>query len=72
MRTQIESHMTAFHGRLRFVLIDLGYPSPDAADFKKSVREILDGIGRQRKPRRPVHKNDTPATEAGGEEEDSR
>ena len=52
-------------------LIDLGYPSPDAADFKKSVREILDGIGRQRKPRRPVHKNDTPAPEADREEEDS-
>jgi len=52
-------------------LIDLGYPSPDAAEFKKSVREILDGIGRQRKPRRPVHKNDTPATEAGREEEDT-
>ena len=52
-------------------LIDLGYPSPDAADFKKSVREILDGIGRQRKPRRPVRKNDTPATEAGREDEDT-
>ena len=52
-------------------LIDLGYPSPDAADFKKSVREILDGIGRQRKPRRPVHKNDTPAPEADREGEDS-
>ena len=56
---------------VQIVLIDLGFPSRDADDFKKSVREILDGIGRQRKPRRPVHKNDTPATEAGREEEDT-
>ena len=55
----------------QIVLIDLGYPSKDAEDFKKSVREILDGIGRQRKPRRPVHKDETPATVAGGEEEDA-
>ena len=36
-------------------LLDLGYPRPEAVVFKKNVREILDGIGRQRKPRRPVH-----------------
>ena len=39
-------------------LIDLGFPSPDAAAFKKNVREILDGLGRQRKPRRPVRRGD--------------
>lgn len=55
----------------QIVLIDLGYPARDAEDFKKSVREILDGIGRQRKPRRPVHKDDTMVTEAGSEEEDA-
>lgn len=55
----------------QIALIDLGFPSRDAEDFKKSVREILDGIGRQRKPRRPVHKNDIPTTEAGREEEDA-
>ncbi len=52
-------------------LIDLGYPSQDAADFKKNVREILDGIGRQRKPRRPVRKEDSAPTDAGHEEEDT-
>ena len=71
MRTRIESHLTASHGRIRFVSSIWDIPLQDAADFKKSVREILDGIGRQRKPRRPVHKNDTPATEAGREEEDT-
>jgi hypothetical protein len=55
----------------QIALIDLGFPSRDAEDFKKNVREILDGIGRQRKPRRLVHKNDTPATEARREEEDT-
>jgi len=52
-------------------LIDLGYPSPDAADFKKNVREILDGIGRQRKPRRPVRKDDRVPTDASRDEEDT-
>jgi hypothetical protein len=33
-------------------LTDLGFPSAEAKVFKKNVREILDGIGRQRKPRR--------------------
>ena len=37
-------------------LLDLGYPRPEGAAFKKNVREILDGIGRQRKPRRPARK----------------
>jgi len=37
-------------------LLDLGFPKPEAALFKKNVREILDGIGRQRKPRRPGRK----------------
>jgi hypothetical protein len=53
----------------QIVLIDLGYPSRDAEDFKKSVREILDGIGRQRKPRRPLNKVANPTIEAGREEE---
>ena len=52
-------------------LIDLGYPSRDAADFKKNVREILDGIGRQRKPRRPVRKDDSAPRDATREEEDT-
>lgn len=37
-------------------LLDLGYPRPEAAILKKNVREILDGIGRQRKPRRAGRK----------------
>jgi hypothetical protein len=37
-------------------LLDLGFPSREAATFKKNIREILDGIGRQRKPRRPVRR----------------
>jgi len=55
----------------QIVLIDLGYPSRDAEDFKKSVREILDGIGRQRKPRRPVNKVAKPNDEASSQEDDS-
>ena len=55
----------------QIVLIDLGYPSRDAEEFKKSVREILDGIGRQRKSRRPVNKVAKPNGEAGSQEEDS-
>jgi len=55
----------------QIVLIDLGYPSRDAEDFKKSVREILDGIGRQRKPRRPVNKVAKPNGQASSQEEDS-
>ena len=54
----------------QIVLIDLGYPSRDAEDFKRSVREILDGIGRQRKPRRPVNKVAKPNGEAGSQEDD--
>ena len=46
-------------------LLDLGYPRPEAVVFKKNVREILDGIGRQRKPRRPGHRaNETGTREA--------
>jgi hypothetical protein len=52
-------------------LIDLGYPSRDAAEFKKNVREILDGIGRQRKPRRPVRKDDSAPPDTGRDEEDT-
>ena len=37
-------------------LLDLGYPRPEGSVFKKNVREILDGIGRQRKRRRPGRK----------------
>lgn len=45
-------------------LLDLGYPRPEAVAFKKNVREILDGIGRQRRPRRPGRKaNETPVGE---------
>ncbi|MFN7998440.1 MAG: hypothetical protein U0Q18_32765 [Bryobacteraceae bacterium] len=35
-------------------LIELGYPCPEGKVFRQNVREILDGIGRQRKPRRPA------------------
>ena len=52
-------------------LIDLGFPSPDAAAFKKNVREILDGIGRQRKPRRPVRRDYAHAMDVGRSEEDT-
>ena len=36
----------------RVYLVDLGYPCAESVWFKKSVREILDGVGRQRKHRR--------------------
>jgi hypothetical protein len=46
-------------------LLDLGYPRPEAVAFKRNVREMLDGIGRQRRPRRPGHKaNETASIEA--------
>jgi hypothetical protein len=35
-------------------LVDLGYPCAESADFRKNVREVLDGVGRQRKYRRKV------------------
>ena len=50
-------------------LVDLGFPSRAAATFKKNVREILDGIGRQRKPRRPVRRDDVTAIDVGRSEE---
>lgn len=53
-------------------LLDLGYPRPEAVAFKKNVREILDGIGRQRKPRRAGQKaSATDASEVGGTALDS-
>jgi hypothetical protein len=52
-------------------LIDLGFPSPGAAAFKKNVREILDGIGRQGKPRRPVRRDYAHAMDLGHSEEDT-
>jgi cob(I)alamin adenosyltransferase len=51
-------------------LVDLGFPSPDAAIFKKNVREILDGIGRQRKPRRKVRRDEVTAMDARQDEQD--
>ena len=33
-------------------LVDLGYPCAESAEFRKNVREILDGVGRQRQHRR--------------------
>jgi hypothetical protein len=33
-------------------LVDLGYPCAESANFRKNVREILDGVGRQRQHRR--------------------
>jgi hypothetical protein len=45
-------------------LTDLGFPSAEAKDFKKNVREILDGIGRQRKPRRQSRKDSEPTTDS--------
>jgi hypothetical protein len=38
-------------------LVDLGFPCSEAATFKKNVREILESIGRQRNPRRPVRRS---------------
>jgi len=38
-------------------LIDLGYPCSEQKKFRQSVREILDGIGRQRNPRRRNSQN---------------
>jgi hypothetical protein len=46
-------------------LLDRGFPSQDAAAFKKNVREILDGIGRQRKPRRQVRRDNASGIDAG-------
>ena len=45
-------------------LTDLGYPNAEAKDFKKNVREILDGIGRQRKPRRQSRKDSEPISDS--------
>jgi len=52
-------------------LIDLGFPCPESAIFKKNVREILDGIGRQRKPRRPLRRGDNTSTDLGRGEENT-
>ena len=52
-------------------LVDLGFPSREAATFKKNVRETLDGIGRQRNPRRPIHRENATAMDAGQGEDDS-
>ena len=52
-------------------LVDLGFPSRETANFKKNVREILDGIGRQRKPRRPLRRDGVTAIDGGKSEEDT-
>jgi hypothetical protein len=52
-------------------LIDLGFPCSEAATFKKNVREILDGIGRQRKPRRPVRRSDATAMDVDHGDDDA-
>lgn len=52
-------------------LFSLGFPCQAAATFKKNVREILDGIGRQRNPRRPVRRGTSTAMDVGVEEEDA-
>jgi DNA-binding transcriptional MerR regulator len=38
-------------------LLDLGYPVPERKQFRQNVREVLDGIGRQRKKRRPTRRS---------------
>jgi hypothetical protein len=46
-------------------LLDLGYPVPERKQFRQNVREVLDGIGRQRKRRRPTrHSPDFMAQDA--------
>ena len=52
-------------------LVDIGFPSPEGATFKRNVREILDGIGKQRKPRRPVRRSDASEINVGRGEEDA-
>jgi hypothetical protein len=52
-------------------LVDIGFPCQERAAFKKNVREILDGIGKQRKPRRPVRRPDTSEMNEGGGDEDA-
>jgi hypothetical protein len=52
-------------------LVDIGFPCQERATFKKNVREILDGIGKQRKPRRPVRRPDTSEMNEGGGDEDA-
>lgn len=49
-------------------LIDLGYPCPQGKAFRRNVREILEGLGRDRKPRRPArtgHGAEMPSGEGG-------
>lgn len=46
-------------------LIDLGYPCPEQKAFRQNVREILDGVGRQRKPRRPARRGHAAGTASG-------
>jgi hypothetical protein len=52
-------------------LVGLGFPCPEAATFKKNVREILDGLGRQRKPRRLSHGVNPAGTDASQDEDDT-
>jgi hypothetical protein len=43
-------------------LVDLGYLCPERKTFRQNVREILDSIGKQRKPRRQSHRRNTAGT----------
>jgi hypothetical protein len=52
-------------------LVDLGFPCREAATFKKNVREILESIGRQRKPRRPVRRSDATAMDVCSGDDDT-
>jgi hypothetical protein len=52
-------------------LVDLGFPSPEATSFKRNVREILDGIGRQRNPRRPIRRDHPTVADVGQNDERS-
>jgi hypothetical protein len=52
-------------------LVDIGFPAPERATFRRNVREILDGIGKQRKSRRPVRQIDASGVDLSRAEEDA-
>jgi hypothetical protein len=49
-------------------LLDLGYPVPERKQFRQNVREVLDGIGRQRKRRCPTRRSPDDLAEDGSEQ----
>jgi hypothetical protein len=48
-------------------LMDLGYLCPERKIFRQNIREILDSIGKQRKPRRRTQRANTTGTSSEGQ-----